>query len=108
MLGADGGLNQFRSAAMQHIHGFGAKQALKVAKMVAVAIGILALLLLLSGCASIPQRAWDNGAAVSRSDAHRAMMRGERGFHTARSLYGSMDPYQSLYQTRPYEPFGRW
>jgi len=93
---------------MQYLNGPRGRQAVKVAKRVATAIGAVTLLLAMSGCASIPRRAWDNGAAMSRSDAYRAMMRGERGFHTMRLLYSSMDPYRSLYQARPYQPFGRW
>lgn len=93
---------------MQHLHGPRAKQALKVAKNVAAAIGAFTLLLALSGCASIPQRAWDNGANMSRSDTYWRMMRGERGFHVTRSLYNSMDPARSFHQVRPYQPFGRW
>ena len=94
---------------MQHIHGSRASHALRIAKTLALVIGAVTLLLvLLGGCASIPQRAWENGAAVTRSDAYRAMMRGERGFHITRSLYTSMDPYRSLYAPRPYPYFGRW
>ena len=62
----------------------------------------------LNACASIPKRAWDNGAGLTRSDAYRAMMHGDRSIHTMRSLYTSMDPYRSLYTARPYTPFGRW
>ena len=72
------------------------------------AVAVAAVLVGVSGCASIPRRAWDNGAAVTRSDAYWAMMNGERGFATMRSLYKSMDPHRSLYTPRPYTPFGRW
>jgi hypothetical protein len=72
------------------------------------AVAAVAVLVGLSGCASIPQRAWDNGRGMTHSNAYRSMMRGERGFHVARSLYSSMDPYRSLYTPVPYAPFGRW
>jgi hypothetical protein len=72
------------------------------------AVAVVAVLVGLSACASIPQRAWDNGRTMSQSNAHRSMMRGERGFHNARQLYGTMDPYRSLYTPAPYTPFGRW
>jgi hypothetical protein len=72
------------------------------------AVVVLAVLAALGGCVSIPQRAWDNGANISSSRAYRSMMRGDRSFQTARELYGTMDPYRSLYQPLPYPYFGRW
>ena len=83
-------------------------QAWVVAKTVAAAIGAAALLLALGGRASIPQRAWDNGRAMSSSDAYYSMMRGDRSFQTARRLYSTMDPYRSLYTPRPFTPFSHW
>ena len=93
---------------MRHIDGIHAKQALKVAKVIALAIAAFALILAMTGCASIPRRAWDNGANISSSRAYRSMMSGDRSFRTMRELYSSMDPYRSRYQARPYQPFGRW
>ena len=72
------------------------------------AVAVLAVLAAVSGCASIPQRAWDNGRTMTQSNAYRSMMRGERGFHNARALYSSMDAFRSRYQPAPYTPFGRW
>ncbi len=79
-----------------------------VAKTVALAIGATTLLLALGGCASIPQRAWDNGRNISTSSAYRSMMRGDHSFRTMRQLYGTMDPYRSQYQPLPYAYFGHW
>jgi hypothetical protein len=72
------------------------------------AVAVVAVLVSLGGCVSIPQRAWDNGANMSSSRAYRSMMRGDHSFQNMRLLYGTMDPYRSLYQPLPYQPFGRW
>jgi hypothetical protein len=72
------------------------------------AVAVVAMLIGLNACASIPQRAWQNGANLSSSGAYRSMMQGDRSFRTARELYGQMDPYRSMYRVRPYQPFGRW
>jgi hypothetical protein len=77
-------------------------------RQLGTAVAVAAVLVGLSGCASIPQRAWDNGRAMTHSNAHRSMMQGDRSFHTMRQLYGTMDPYRSLYTPAPYQPFGRW
>jgi hypothetical protein len=72
------------------------------------AVVVVAVLAALGGCASIPQRAWDNGRNLSSSSSYRSMMRGDHSFRTMRQLYGTMDPYRSLYTPAPYQPFGRW
>ncbi len=72
------------------------------------AVAVVAVLVGLSGCASIPQRAWDNGRGMTRSNAYRSMMLGDRSFQTARQLRGTMDPFWSAYTPAPYQPFGRW
>jgi hypothetical protein len=72
------------------------------------AVVVVAVLVGLGGCASIPQRAWQNGANLTSSRAYRSMMLGDRSFQTMRSLYSSMDPYRSLYEPVPYPYFGRW
>jgi hypothetical protein len=71
-------------------------------------VAVVAVLVGLSGCVSIPQRAWDNGRGMTQSNSYRSMMRGDRSFQTMRQLYGTMDPYRSLYTPAPYQPFGRW
>jgi hypothetical protein len=93
---------------MRHVHGVHAKQAMQIAKTVAMAIGAFALLLVMGGCASIPQRVWQNGANISSSRAYRSMMSGDHSFQNMRQVYGSLDPYRSLYQPVPYPYFGRW
>ncbi len=93
---------------MLHIHDPRVKQALGVAKTIAAAIGAFTLLLAMSGCASIPRRAWDNGRNMTSSGAYHSMMRGDHSFRTMRQLYSTMDPYRSLYTPLPYTPFGDW
>jgi hypothetical protein len=72
------------------------------------AVLVLTVLTALGACASIPQRAWDNGANMSSSRAYRSMMRGDHSFQNMRQVYSTMDPYRSLYTPAPYQPFGRW
>ena len=73
------------------------------------AILAVAALVGLGACASIPQRAWDNGRSMSSSRAYRQMMYGDRSFQNMRRLYNSMDPYRSLYEpAAPYPYFGNW
>jgi hypothetical protein len=69
---------------------------------------VMAVLAGLGACASIPQRAWDNGRSMSSSHAYRSMMYGDRSFQNVRRLYNSMDPFRSQYEPAPYTPFGRW
>jgi hypothetical protein len=93
---------------MRYVDRVHAKQVVKVAKQIAMAIGAFTLLLAMSGCFSIPQRAWDNGRNISSSRAYRSMMHGDHSFKTMRQLYSSMDPYRSLYTPLPYPYFGHW
>jgi hypothetical protein len=72
------------------------------------AVVVVAVFVSLGACASIPQRAWDNGRNISSSRSYRSMMRGDHSFQTMRQLYGTMDPYRSLYTPLPYSYFGHW
>ena len=93
---------------MRHINRIRAKQVAKAAKTIAAAIGAFTLLLAMGGCASISQRAWDNGRTMSSTRPYRSMMRGDHSFKTMRQLYGTMDPFMSQYTPAPFQPFGRW
>ena len=77
------------------------RQLGKVALVAAALVG-------LGACASIPQRAWDNGRSMSSSRAYQQLMYGDRSFKNMRALYSSMDSYMSQYTPAPYQPFGRW
>jgi hypothetical protein len=72
------------------------------------AVLVVAALVGLGACASIPHRAWQNGANLPSSRGYRSLTQGDHSFQTMRQLHTSMDPYRSLYQQRPYQPFGRW
>lgn len=66
-----------------------------------------AVALLLGGCVSIPQRAWDNGAALGT--AHRyQMLYGRQDFQSRRQLYQRADPLVRMQRSVPFQPFGRW
>ena len=93
---------------MRHLDGIHTKQAVKVAKTVAAAIGAFTLLLAMGACASIPQRAWDNGRNIQSTGAYRSMMRGDHSFQNMRRVYSSLDVYRSQYTPAPFQPFGRW
>ena len=72
------------------------------------AVTVAAALVGLGACASIPQRAWDNGRAMSARGGDAAFMRGERGFRVVRQAYSSMDPRPFAYSPAPYPYFGHW
>jgi hypothetical protein len=72
------------------------------------AVVVVAVLVGASGCASIPQRAWQNGANMNSSAAYWRMTRGDHSFRTMREVYSSLDAYRSQYTPLPYAPFGRW
>lgn len=75
--------------------------------------GTLALLAAgsLGACASIPQRAWANGAAMSSSRAYWEIMAGNNSFRTHRELQSSLDPLRLNYQEVAFPAFpksGTW
>jgi uncharacterized protein YceK len=72
------------------------------------AVVVVAVLVGLSGCASIPRRAWQNGANITSSRAYWSMMRGDHSFQNMRQVYGGLDPFWSMYQPVPYPYFGHW
>jgi hypothetical protein len=69
---------------------------------------ILSAIAALGACASIPQRAWDNGRAMSESRAFRAAASGDMSIRTHRELYSSADARRIGYSERSYPAFGDW
>jgi hypothetical protein len=67
-----------------------------------------ASLVALGACASIPQRAWRNGEAMSQSRAYQRAMGGEYGFTIARHMEQSLDPLRLGYREAAYPAFGQW
>jgi hypothetical protein len=69
---------------------------------------ILSAVSLVGACASIPQRAWDNGRAMSQSRAFRAAASGDMSVRTHRELLTSADARRIGYSERAYQAFGDW
>lgn len=69
---------------------------------------ILGTLATLSGCVSIPQRAWANGAAMSESRAYREVMSGNTSFAVRRQLQQTLNPLWANQRDVPYPAFGQW
>jgi hypothetical protein len=68
---------------------------------------------LLAGCASIPQRAWRNGAALSNSTAYQRVLNGDMSFSTRRQLqntlnFGSLGFYREAPMYSPFPKAGSW
>jgi hypothetical protein len=65
----------------------------------------------LGACASIPQRAWANGEAMSSSRAYWQVMSGSTSFRAHRELQSSLDPLRLNYQEVAFPAFpksGGW
>ena len=69
---------------------------------------IASALAALSACATIPQRAWDNGRAMSQSRAFRAAASGDMSIRTHRELKSAADARRLGYRDVAYPAFGDW
>jgi hypothetical protein len=77
----------------------------------AVRVAIIAAgLASLGACASIPQRVWQNGQAMTESRAYRSVMSGNMSMQSHRELMWSLDPLRltSHYREVNYPAFGQW
>jgi len=63
----------------------------RLARTIARASALLALAATLGACASIPQRAWRNGAALDYSTAYQRVLSGDMSFQTRRDLQNSLN-----------------
>jgi len=79
--------------------------AARTAARVALAAAVLATL---GACASIPQRAWRNGEAMTQSRAYSEVLSGNPSFQAHRQLQSSLNPFRIGYQEVAYPPFGQW
>lgn len=79
--------------------------ALKTAVRIAIALGVFGAL---TGCVSIPQRAWANGAAMSQSRAYQEVMSGNTSFGVRRQLQETLNPRLLNYREVRYPAFGQW
>lgn len=75
-----------------------------VLRITVVAAGLATL----GACASIPQRAWANGAAMEQSRAYRSVMGGNMSMQSHRELMGSLNPRLLNYNQVSYAPFTQW
>jgi hypothetical protein len=73
-------------------------------RLAIVAAGLASL----GACASIPQRAWANGQAMTSSRAYGSVMSGNMSMQAHRELMWSLDPLQLNYQQLSYKPFSQW
>jgi len=77
----------------------------KTVVRIAVAAGALAAL---TGCISIPKRAWANGEGMASSRAYREVMAGNTSFEVRRQLQQTINPRFANYREVQYPAFGRW
>ena len=75
-----------------------------VVRLAIVAAGLASL----GACASIPQRAWANGQAMTASRAYRSVMSGNMSMQAHRELMWSLDPLRLNYREVNYPAFGQW
>jgi hypothetical protein len=62
----------------------------------------------LGACASIPQRAWANGEAMTQSRAYQSVMAGNKSIQAHHELQWSLDPRRLNYREVAYPAFGQW
>ncbi len=83
------------------------KRGTKIHSVVRAAI-VIAGLSSLGACASIPERAWANGRAMTQSRAYQAVMAGDRSVQTFHQLNYSLNPRRLNYTELAYQPFSQW
>jgi hypothetical protein len=79
--------------------------AMRTAARIAVVAATLASL---GACASIPQRAWANGQAMTESRAYRSVLGGNQSIQAHRELNASLNPRLLNYREVAYPAFGNW
>ena len=62
----------------------------------------------LGGCASIPERAWANGQAMSNSIAYDRAMSGDMSLQTVSQLKAAANPRRLNQRDVAYPPFTHW
>jgi hypothetical protein len=63
---------------------------------------------MLGACATVPERAWANGQAMSNSRAYRQAMSGDMSLTTHSELRTAANPLRLNHRERPYAPFTHW
>ena len=70
---------------------------------------VAASLATLGACASIPQRAWLNGEAMTASRGYQSVMSGNMSIQSHRALQGSFNSAHLSFSTeKSYTPFSQW
>jgi hypothetical protein len=77
----------------------------KAAARLAMVLGSLGAL---TACASIPQRAWANGQAMSASRSYQAVQGGDNSIDMHRRLQYTLNPRRLNYTEVAYPAFGQW
>lgn len=62
----------------------------------------------LGACATIPERAWANGRAMSSSRAHHKAMAGDMSLQTHSRLKAGANPLRLRHREVAYPAFGDW
>lgn len=62
----------------------------------------------LGACASVPERAWANGQAMSQSRAYYQAMNGDMSLTTHSKLRTAANPYIMGHREVRYAPFSHW
>jgi hypothetical protein len=72
------------------------------------AAAALAAIATLGGCATISERAWANGQAMSSSRAYQRAMSGDMSLRTQTRLKSGADPLRLRHREVAYPAFGDW
>jgi len=76
-----------------------------VVRLAILAAGLASL----GACASIPQRAWLNGEAMTASRGYRSVMSGNMSIESHRALQSSYNTSHLSFTTgKSYTPFSQW
>lgn len=81
------------------------RSIVKVGARISLLAGCLGVL---GACASIPQRAWRNGEAMTSSRAYTAVLQGNTSFGVHRQLQQSLDPRRLNFREVAFPAFGTW
>jgi hypothetical protein len=73
-------------------------------RLALAAVAVIAL----NACATIPERAWANGQAMSSSRAYQKAMAGDMSFDTQTRLKSAASPLRLRSREIAYPAFGDW
>lgn len=80
-------------------------RARTLVRLAIIAVGLASL----GACASIPQRAWLNGQAMTASRGYQSVMSGNMSIQAHRALQSSYNSAHLSFSTeKGYTPFSQW